>query len=144
MIASIKNFIKAKTTPEVTIIIIAIGQSVLEAVAAAKELAQKKIFATVINARFVKPLDSALFLEKAGKIKKVITVEEHMLAGGFGSAVLEMFADKGITDLEFRRIGIDNKFVEHGPQDLLKKDYGVDAAAIVAAGLDLAKFDLSD
>ncbi len=126
------------------IMIIAIGQSVFEAVAAAKELAEKGIFAMVINARFVKPLDSDFFLEKADKIKKVITVEEHVLAGGFGSAVLEMFADKGLTDLEFRRIGIDNKFVEHGPQDRLKKDYGVDAAAIVAAGLDLAKFDLSD
>jgi 1-deoxy-D-xylulose-5-phosphate synthase len=120
------------------IMIIAIGQSVYEAIAAAKELACKGIFALVINARFVKPLDTALFLEKACKIKKIITVEEHMLAGGFGSAILEMYADNGISDLEFKRIGIDNKFVEHGPQNLLKKEYGVDAAAIVAAGIALA------
>jgi 1-deoxy-D-xylulose-5-phosphate synthase len=120
------------------LMIIAIGQSVFEAVIAARQLAQKGIRAMVINARFVKPLDSVLFLEKATRIKKIITVEEHVLAGGFGSAVLEMYADNGITDLEFKRIGIDNQFVEHGPQDRLKKDYGVDAAAIVTAGLDLA------
>jgi len=126
------------------IMIIAIGQSVIEAVAAAKELARRKIKAMVINARFVKPLDSVLFLEKAAGIKKIITVEEHVLAGGFGSAVLEMYADNGVTDLEFRRIGIDNIFVEHGPQDILKKKYKVDAAAIVSAGLDLMGFDLTD
>lgn len=124
--------------------IIAIGQSVYEAIAAAKELANKGIFALVINARFVKPLDTTLFLEKAAKIKKIITVEEHMLAGGFGSAILEMYADNGISDLKFRRIGIDNKFVEHGPQNLLKKEYGVDAAAIVAAGIALAGSGLAD
>jgi 1-deoxy-D-xylulose-5-phosphate synthase len=98
----------------------------------------------VINARFVKPLDAQLFLEKAAKIKKIITVEEHMLAGGFGSAVLEMFADEGVTNLEFKRIGIDNKFVEHGPQNRLKKEYGVDSSAIVAAGLSLAGQNLTD
>jgi len=126
------------------LMIIAIGQSVYEAMAAAKELASKGIFAMVINARFVKPLDAQLFLEKAAKIKKIITVEEHMLAGGFGSAILEMYADNGMTNLEFKRIGIDNKFVEHGPQDLLKKEYGVDSSAIVAAGLALAGLDLAD
>ena len=126
------------------LMIIAIGQSVYEAIAAAKQLAQRGIFAMVINARFVKPLDAQLFLEKAAKIKKIITVEEHMLAGGFGSAILEMYADNGMTNLEFKRIGIDNKFVEHGPQDLLKKEYGVDSSAIVAAGLALAGLDLTD
>lgn len=126
------------------LLIIAIGQSVFEAVSAAKELAQRGINAMVINARFVKPLDADLFLEKASSIKKIITVEEHMLAGGFGSAVLEMYADNGITDLKFKRIGIDNKFVEHGPQEVLKKDYGVDAAAIVSAGLALTGLDVHD
>jgi len=126
------------------LLIIAIGQSVFEAITAAKLLTEKKIFATVINARFVKPLDAELLLEKAAKIKKIITVEEHVLAGGFGSAVIEMYADKGITNLKFKRIGIDNKFVEHGPQDLLKKDYGVDSTAIVAAGLALTGNDLTN
>ncbi len=124
------------------LMIIAIGQSVAEAVLAAKELALKGICATLINARFVKPLDTALLVEKADRIKKIITVEEHVLAGGFGSAVMEMYADKGITGLQFKRIGIDDKFVEHGPQEILKKDYGVDADAIVKAGLELAGFDL--
>jgi len=119
------------------LLIIAIGQCVVEALTAARDLAQDGIEAMVINARFVKPLDSDLFLEKAGKIKKIITVEEHMLAGGFGSAVLEMFADHGITDLRIKRIGIKDQFVEHGPQNILRKDYKVDAAAVVEAGLEL-------
>jgi 1-deoxy-D-xylulose-5-phosphate synthase len=119
------------------LIIIAIGQSVLEALFAARDLAQKGIEAMVINARFVKPLDSDLFLEKAASVKKIIIVEEHMLAGGFGSAILEMYADHGVTDLRFKRIGINDQFVEHGPQNILRKDYKVDAAAVYAAGLDL-------
>ena len=126
------------------IMIIAIGQSVYEAIVAAKELASKGIYAMVINARFVKPLDTALFLEKATKIKKIITVEEHMLAGGFGSAILEMYADNEIFDLKFKRIGINNKFVEHGPQNLLKTEYGVDTAAIVAAAIVLAGSGLAN
>ncbi len=126
------------------IMIIAIGQSVYEAIVAAKELASKGIYAMVINARFVKPLDTTLFLEKASKIKKIITVEEHMLAGGFGSAILEMYADNEIFDLKFKRIGINNKFVEHGPQNLLKTEYGVDTAAIVAAAIVLAGSGLAN
>ncbi len=126
------------------LLIIAIGQSVGEALTASEALALKGIEAMVINARFVKPLDSDLFLEKAGEIKKIILVEEHVLAGGFGSAVLEMYADHGITDLKFKRIGIDDRFVEHGPQDVLRRDYGVDAAAVVAAGLDLYGIKIDD
>ncbi len=129
---------KGKVIREGTdLLILAVGGSVNDAVLAAEELADKGIQAMVINARFVKPLDTQLLLEKASDIQKIITVEEHVLAGGFGSAVLEMFADKGITGLAIKRIGIDDQFVEHGPQDVLRKDYGVDSLAIVKAGLEL-------
>jgi 1-deoxy-D-xylulose-5-phosphate synthase len=119
------------------LLIIAIGKCVMDAVNASKCLADQDIHATIINARFVKPLDSDMMIEYARKIKKIILVEEHVLDGGFGSAVLEMFADKGVTGFITKRIGIKNQFVEHGPQDVLRKDYGIDKDAIVKAGLNL-------
>ncbi len=119
------------------LLIIAIGQSVSQAVKANIELKEQGIFATIINARFVKPLDSDLIIELSTKIKKIIIVEEHVLDGGFGSAVLEMFADKGLTHFFLNRIGIKNRFVEHGPQDVLRKDYEIDSAAIVRAAIKL-------
>ncbi len=129
---------KAKTVRKGDdLLIIAIGRPVNEALDAAEELSKQGIEATVINARFVKPLDSDLFLEKAKTIQKVITVEEHMLAGGFGSAVIEMFCDKGLTGLTVKRIGITDTFVEHGPQAQLRNDHKIDAQAIVAAGRKL-------
>jgi 1-deoxy-D-xylulose-5-phosphate synthase len=115
------------------VLIIAIGKSVAEAVKAGRLLLEKGIEVTIINARFVKPLDAELILEYAGKIKTIITVEEHVLDGGFGSAVLEMLGDNGMTGFCLKRIGIHNKFVEHGPQDILRQDYGIDCSAIVAA-----------
>jgi len=119
------------------LLIIAIGNSVIEATQASKRLEAQGIFATVVNARFVKPLDSDLIIEHTMKIKKIILVEEHVLDGGFGSAVLEMLADKGVTGFLVKRIGIKNQFVEHGPQDVLRKDYGINHEAIVTAGLNL-------
>ena len=119
------------------LLIIAIGQSVSQAVKANIELKEQGIFATIINARFVKPLDSDLIIELSTKIKKIIIVEEHVLDGGFGSAILEIFADKGLTKFLVNRIGINNRFVEHGPQDVLRKDYEIDSAAIVRAAIKL-------
>lgn len=127
---------KAKVAREgEDLVIIAVGRVVNEAVKAADALATEGISATVINARFVKPLDTGLILEKAGAVKKVITVEEHVLAGGFGSAVAELLMDSGMTDVALRRIGIDDRFVEHGPQADLRRDYNIDAAAVTEAGL---------
>lgn len=119
------------------LLIIAVGRPVHDALEAARTLDEKGIRTTVVNARFVKPLDTELFLEKANAIGRVITVEEHMLAGGFGSAVLEMFCDNGVSGLSVKRIGVKDTFVEHGPQDRLRKDHGISAEAIVAAGLEL-------
>ncbi len=119
------------------VLIIAIGKSVCEALKADKLLRDQGIHATIINARFVKPLDTDLIIEYAVKIKKIILVEEHVLDGGFGSAVLEIFIDNGVTELFIKRIGIKNKFVEHGPQDILRRDYEIDYSAIVNAALEL-------
>ena len=119
------------------ILIIAIGNSVTEAVKANQILNEQGIFSTIINARFVKPLDSDLIIEYVKKIKKIIIVEDHVLDGGFGSAVIEMLTDKGVTGFSLKRIGIKNRFVEHGPQDVLRKDYEIDYAAIVTAAIKL-------
>ncbi|MCK5164356.1 MAG: 1-deoxy-D-xylulose-5-phosphate synthase [Desulfobacula sp.] len=119
------------------LLIIAIGKSVCEALKANKLLKDRGISATIINARFVKPLDGDLIIEYALKIKKIIIVEEHVLDGGFGSAVLEMLADNSVTGFSMKRIGIKNRFVEHGPQDVLRQDYKIDSAAIVKAALKL-------
>jgi len=119
------------------LLIIAIGNSVTEAVKANQLLKEQGIFSTIINARFVKPLDSNLIIEYVKKLKKIIIVEDHVLDGGFGSAVIEMLSDKGVTGFFLKRIGINNRFVEHGPQDVLKKDYEIDYAAIVKAAIQL-------
>jgi len=119
------------------LLIIAIGKSVCEAVKAAKILKDKGINITIINARFVKPLDTELLIKYTLKIKKIITVEEHVLDGGFGSAVLEMMIDNGVTGFCLKRIGIKNRFVEHGPQDILKNAYEIDSQAVVKAALKL-------
>jgi 1-deoxy-D-xylulose-5-phosphate synthase len=118
------------------LLIIAVGKSVCEAVKADQLLKEKNIRSTIINARFVKPLDADLIGKYAAKINKIITVEEHVLDGGFGSAVLEMLIDKGITGFSLKRIGIRDCFVEHGPSDVLRRDYEVDSTAIMKAAFE--------
>ncbi|MFA5902426.1 MAG: 1-deoxy-D-xylulose-5-phosphate synthase [Desulfobacula sp.] len=119
------------------LLIVAIGKSVCVALKADELLKEKDIYSTVINARFVKPLDVELICGYAEKIKKIITVEEHVLDGGFGSAVIEMLIDKGITGFSLKRIGIKDCFVEHGSSDILRHDYEVDSTAIINAALEI-------
>ena len=119
------------------ILIIAIGKSVCEAEKASQVLKNQGIHPTVINARFVKPLDTEMIVKYALKIKKIITVEEHVLDGGFGSSVLEMLIDNGVTDICLKRVGVKNTFVEHGPQDILKHDYEVDSQAVIRMAVKL-------
>ena len=113
------------------VLILAIGRSVCEALDAHSELTQQGISATVVNCRFVKPLDIDLISAWTKKIPRIITVEENIRQGGFGSAVLEALNDADITGFQLERIGIADTFVEHGPQTLLRSKYGVDAEAIV-------------
>jgi len=92
------------------------------------------IQATVVNARFVKPLDRKLIVKLAKEIGYLLTVEENVLQGGFGSAVLELLDEEGLTtQVHTRRLGIPDEFLEHGPQELLRHKYGLDAAGIVKA-----------
>src|SRR6056297_689384 len=121
------------------LLIIGIGRCVNDAMDAAEQLSAQGIESTVVNARFVKPLDADLILDLAEKIKNVVTIEEHVLAGGFGSAILELICDNGLSGCRVKRVGINDVFVEHGSQNELRKDYGIDASAVVAAGLKLCR-----
>jgi 1-deoxy-D-xylulose-5-phosphate synthase len=112
--------------------ILAVGAMVAPSLLAAEELRKRGVSAAVVNARFVKPLDAELLLPLAHRIGRVLTVEENVLAGGFGSAVLEMFEERGEHLHQFRRMGIRDAFVEHGSQAQLREAYGLSADAIVA------------
>jgi 1-deoxy-D-xylulose-5-phosphate synthase len=113
--------------------IAAIGSTVYPALAAAKELEAEGIHVTVINARFVKPLDHALICHAASTCRRLLTVEENVIMGGFGSAVLEMLQEQGLTDIPIVRLGIPDAFVEHATQAELRSAYGIDKPGIVAA-----------
>ncbi len=119
------------------ILILAIGRSVGDALEAGRMLKEKGISVAVMNCRFVKPLDVELISALAARIPRVITVEENALQGGFGSAVLEALNDAGIRELRIERIGVADTFVEHGPQQLLRSLYGIDADAIVKTAVKM-------
>ena len=113
------------------VLLLAIGRSVHEAMAARKQLDEIGISAKVVNCRFVKPIDADLICRLAKEIPRVITVEENVLQGGFGSAVLECLSDRNVTGCRVERIGIGDTFVPHGPQRKLRSLYHVDAVAII-------------
>ncbi|MDP4117384.1 MAG: transketolase C-terminal domain-containing protein, partial [Bacteroidota bacterium] len=98
--------------------LVAVGSMVEYAKEAALVLQNENISCKVINARFVKPLDNNMLDEIAHKFKKIITLEENNLPGGFGSAVAEYFVDKNYKN-DILRIGIPDEFVEHGTQQEL-------------------------
>ena len=124
--------------PGAALAIIAIGSCVYPALAAAEILKAEGIEVRVVNARFVKPLDAELLCETARACKRIVTVEENALMGGFGSAVLELLSEKGITDVSVRRLGIPDEFAPQATQKELRKIYGIDADGIAKAVRDLA------
>lgn len=120
------------------ILIIAIGNSVQPALDASQLLEELGISSCVINARFVKPIDAGLIGSLAQEIKCVLTVEENTINGGFGSAVLEHLSELNINGLKIKRLGLPDRFIEHGPQNLLRKMVGLDAEGIAREALTLA------
>ena len=119
------------------VLILALGQPLNMAREACRILASEGISATVVNCRFIKPLDIETISEWVIKIPRVLTVEENVLAGGFGSAVVEALSDKGIGPFKIKRMGIPDQFVEHGSQQVLRNKYGIDAPAIAQAARQL-------
>ncbi len=121
--------------------IVAIGSTVMPALAAAERLREEGIGARVVNARSVKPLDADLLCESAARTKKVLTVEENVLMGGFGSAVLELFQEKGLRNAAVVRLGVPDTFVEQATMAELRSLYGVDEEGILRAARSLARSD---
>lgn len=117
--------------------IFAYGSTVAQAEAAAQELASEGIQMAVVNARWAKPLDEEMILRLAKSTRRIITIEDHMVAGGFGSAVLELFERHGIKDVDIRVIGLPDKLVEHGAPTILKELYGLSSAHIKEVVHDL-------
>ena len=118
--------------------ILAIGSMVYPSLNAAAVLAKEGLSVGVVNCRFVKPLDKGL-VDIVSSSGRVLVVEENIRQGGFGGAILELFNDLGLKNILVKRIGLPDKFVEHGPQDILREKYGLDSAGIMREARDLLK-----
>ena len=117
--------------------IVGIGSTVLTAERAADALAAEGISATVVNARFVKPLDEELLLELARTHAGIVTVEENTTVGGFGSAVLELYNRENI-ETPVRVAAVPDRFFEQASQNRLRELAGIGMDAIVAHARALA------
>lgn len=104
--------------------VFAIGSMVQPAMEAAKLAESRGVRSTVVNARFVKPLDKELLMKLAKTAEKIITIEEGVLDGGFGSAVSELLIDNGINK-PIKRLGLPDKFIEHGKRAEILDQYGL-------------------
>ncbi len=108
--------------------ILAYGSTVAQAELAARELAEEDIAVAVVNARWAKPLDEEMIIRLAQGTHRLVTIEDHVVAGGFGSAVLELLESKGIRDVDIRVIGCPDKLIEHGAPSILKELYGLSSS----------------
>jgi 1-deoxy-D-xylulose-5-phosphate synthase len=104
--------------------IFALGAMVPMAEEIARKLEGEGISAAVINARFAKPIDTVMLEFFAGSVEVILTLEDHVLRGGFGSAVLEELNNKGLNT-PVVRVGWPDQFIEHGKQDALRAKYGI-------------------
>jgi 1-deoxy-D-xylulose-5-phosphate synthase len=111
-------------------VIIGVGPLLYEAIKAAEDLEHEGISVAVVNARFIKPLDEALLEGLAARFPAIITLEENVIKGGFGSAVSEFYSSKGIP-AKMKFLGFTDNYVEHGSPAELLKDQGLDKDGIV-------------
>lgn len=110
---------------------LAVGSMVPRALEAAEELGQRGVSAGVVNARFIKPLDADLILDTAARVDHIFTIEEHVLHGGFGSAVLELFAEHRVQT-PVTVFALPDEFIEHGATEKLLDDRGLSTEKIVS------------
>jgi 1-deoxy-D-xylulose-5-phosphate synthase len=120
------------------VVLISLGSLFDIAEEAQKQLEAEGISTALINARFIKPLDADCFRSFAKQARVVITIEDHSIQGGFGSAVIEDLQTAGITT-PVERVGWPDQFIEHGTVPLLRQKYGLTAERIIS----LAKKHLS-
>jgi 1-deoxy-D-xylulose-5-phosphate synthase len=110
--------------------VMAIGRLVAPAVEAAKRLEKDGYSVAVVNARYIKPLDVELIARMGQKCGRILTIEENALAGGFGSALLELLESEKIHSVLVRRLGIPDKFIEHSETGLMLHNLGLDTDGI--------------
>jgi len=111
------------------IAIVACGNTVYPALSAALKLEGEGIRCCVVNSRFIKPMDREMLISLASEVPRILTVEENVLIGGFGSGVMEIFSEEGIT-IPLKRLGIPDTFLSHGSQSNLRKSIGIDEEGI--------------
>lgn len=124
--------------------ILGIGNVVHAAWQAADRLSKKGVSCTVANMRFAKPIDEDLVLDLAVRTGTIITVEENVASGGFGSAVLETLAAAGVNDVAVECIGLPDQFIAHGTQAQLRAVCGIDADGIESRVTALLRRSRSD
>jgi 1-deoxy-D-xylulose-5-phosphate synthase len=111
------------------VLVVAYGSMVHPAMQAAEMLSEHGVEATVVNARFVKPLDTELIVPLAKQIGRVVTLEEGCIMGGFGSAVTEALMEHDVV-VPVKRIGVPDQLVEHAKPDEAKAELGLTGSQI--------------
>lgn len=109
--------------------IVACGNTVYPALSAARQLEHEGIQCSVVNGRFVKPMDRDMILSLARTVPRILTVEENALIGGFGSGVMEVLSEEGVI-IPLKRLGIPDTFLPHGSQGSLRQSIGIDREGI--------------
>ena len=117
--------------------IIAVGAMLQNALSAAFRLKKYGIHCTVMNARYIKPLDEEMILNLTSQHQNIIIVEENISAGGYGSLALEFITARRIKGVTIKLLGIPDKFITHGPRELLLQQCGLDVDGICRAVREL-------
>ncbi len=119
------------------ILLLPVGNRVYPALRAAEGLEKVGIKAAVINPRFIKPLDADLICHWAERTGRVITIEDNVRQGGFGSSILELFCRRRLSAVRTSLLAHPDEFVEHGPQHVLWKNSHLDSPSIISAAIKL-------
>lgn len=119
------------------ICLIAIGKMVKISYEAAKRLRTKDIHCTVVNARFAKPLDEDTIISSCLDVKNIITLEDNVIKGGFGSQILELFNKKGINNKNIKTLGLPDQFIEHGDTKELMRCYNLDVYSVIEQVIEM-------
>ncbi len=121
------------------IVFLAVGSMVAPALAAARSVYDEGIHAAVVNVRFVKPMDEDLITRLAARTGRVIVCEENSIIGGFGEGVVDLLNRAGLGNVEVRRFGIPDRFIEHGSQATLRSICHLTAEDFAAAARDMVR-----
>lgn len=119
--------------------IMAVGSMVAPSLRAVEILGKSGVSASLVNARFVKPLDAEVIINFAKRCRRLVLVEENAVQGGFGSAVAELLTDAGVYDVKIKQIGLPDKFIVHGDRPILRELHGLTPEHIARVSERLAQ-----